>query len=137
MRPLPSPASINDCKFKINTYLRLMIRRLFLGIIVTTGCFLALALTAQNQFDQDCAKLAAQSGGDSERLHQLFKLEWDHAMHENPEMATDVGYPGQNDRWTDESLEAIERRKLELQPPMKVVQSIDRSKLSATDQLNY
>jgi len=32
-------------------------------------------------------------------------------MHEAPEYATQVGYPGQNDRWTDDSLEGIARRK--------------------------
>jgi uncharacterized protein (DUF885 family) len=96
-----------------------------------------LARCAETPFEQNCAQLAARLGNDSERLHDLFKLDWEHAMIESPEFATEVGYPGQNDRWTDQSLEAIERRKQELNPPMKVLQSIDRSKLSAADQLNY
>jgi len=58
-------------------------------------------------------------------------------MRESPEFATIVGYPGQNDRWSDQSVEAIERRRQELQAPIKVVQSIARSKLNVTDQLNY
>src|SRR5438876_2819370 len=47
------------------------------------------------------------------RLRQLLALHWDYSMHEFPETATAVGYPGQNHRWTDVSLEAIARRKRE------------------------
>src|SRR6267378_8629884 len=96
-----------------------------------------LCLSAETAFEQNCAQIASRAGNDSERLHDLFKLDWEHAMVEHPEFATAVGYPGQNDRWTDQSLEAVERRKGELQAPLKVIQSIDRSKLSAADQLNY
>src|SRR5439155_6149399 len=88
-------------------------------------------------FEQDCAKLASRTGNDAGRLWELFKLDWDHTMRENPEFATEVGYPGQNDRWSDVSLEAIERRKRELHAFMKVVQSVDRSKLNPVDQLNF
>jgi uncharacterized protein (DUF885 family) len=58
-------------------------------------------------------------------------------MHDDPEFATDVGYPGQNARWTDESLEAIQRRKRELQGPLKVMESINRDRLEEADKLNY
>ena len=98
---------------------------------------LAQPLPDQSSFERDCAKLAAAKESDAKRLHELFKLHWDHTMLENPEFATAVGYPGQNDRWTDMSLVAIERRKRELQAPLRVVKSINRSKLNAGDQLNY
>src|SRR6267154_4596008 len=92
---------------------------------------------AQTTFEKDCDKLAAAQGNDAQRLRDLFKLEWAHRMQESPEFATEVGYPGQNDRWTDRSLEAIERRKRELQAPRKVIQSIDRAKLGTAEQLDY
>jgi uncharacterized protein (DUF885 family) len=95
------------------------------------------AIAAETPFEQNCAQLAGRLGNDTERLHDLFKLDWEHTMIESPEFATEAGYPGQNDRWADKSLEAIERRKRELAAPMKVIQSIERSKLSAADQLNY
>jgi len=97
----------------------------------------ATARSAETGFEQQCAKLAEQSGDDSRRLSALFTLEWDHSMREHPESATEVGFPGQNDRWTDESLEAIEQRKREVHAPLKVIQSIDRAKLSPAEQLNY
>jgi len=70
-------------------------------------------------------------------LHQLFKLDWDNSLQESPELATEVGFPGLNDRWSDNSLETIERRKRELDAPLKVIASIKRDELSAADQLNY
>jgi uncharacterized protein (DUF885 family) len=67
----------------------------------------------------------------------LFKLEWEKRMHDSPEFATGVGFPGQNDRWTDVSLEGIAQRRRELGAPLQVIRSIDRSSLSAADQLSY
>src|SRR5438876_6565995 len=104
-----------------------------------SGCALTQAprLQAETPFEEACAKLAAHRAHDTDRLHELFKLDWEYTMRESPEFATEVGYPGQNDRWTDHSLEAVERRKRELHAPLNVIQTIDRSKLSPADQLNY
>src|SRR6266550_1960626 len=74
---------------------------------------------------------------DSVRLHQLFAQNWAYTMREYPEFATAVGYPGQNARWTDNSLEAIARRKRELNDPLTALRAIDRARLNVTDQLNY
>ena len=74
---------------------------------------------------------------DSARLGELFRVNWEYLMTEYPEFATYVGYPGQNARWTDNSLEAIERRKRELQEPFSVVKAIRRDRLSPADRLNY
>lgn len=93
--------------------------------------------TEQTGFESDCARLAKSSAADRERLHRLFTLHWDYTMREHPEYATMLGYPGQNDRWTDLSLEAIARRQRELRAPLQVLQSIARTKLSPGDQLNY
>src|SRR6266699_416147 len=81
--------------------------------------------------------ILAQTGSDSVRLHQLFAQRWESPMREFQEFATSVGYPGQNGRWTDNSLEAIARRKRELNDPLNVLRTIDRAKLGPTDQLNY
>jgi uncharacterized protein (DUF885 family) len=105
---------------------------LFLG---WAGCYPLAA--AETLFEKNCAALAADSRPDTERLRELFTLHWDYSMRENPELATEVGYPGQNRRWSDLSLDAIERRKRELQSPSKVIQSIKRAKLSPGDQLSY
>ena len=92
---------------------------------------------SQTPFENACEKLAQDKRGDSERLHSLFKLHWEYSMMEHPELATEVGYPGQNHRWSDISPEAIERRKRELQAPLRVLQSIKRTGLNTADKLNY
>ena len=51
---------------------------------------------------------------DSARLQALFALDWEYTMVDAPELATVVGAPGQDDRWTDYSLAAIRRRRDEL-----------------------
>src|SRR5258708_21334732 len=114
-----------------------MTYRNVLVLLLVSSWSSVLAAKGETSFEQDCAHLAARSGDDPARLHELFKMDWDHTMREDPEFATEVGYPGQNDRWQDQSLEAIERRKNELPAPLKVLASIDRSKLDAADQLNY
>src|SRR5690242_4910277 len=85
------------------------------------------------------ASLAAaqQPAGDSARLHQLFATNWRYRMTSFPEFATAVGYPGQNARWTDNSLQAIERRNHELQDPLAAIRAIDRAQLSPSDRLSY
>ena len=72
-----------------------------------------------------------------ERLHRLFDLQWQYTMEEYPEFATYVGWPGQNHRWTDVSLEAIERRNREMEVPARVLATIDRGALGDADQLHY
>ena len=78
-----------------------------------------------------------RSLGDSARLHQLFALDWEDTNVESPETATVVGYPGQDEWWTDYSLAAIERRKRELPDRRAVLASIDRRRLGPSDQLSF
>jgi uncharacterized protein (DUF885 family) len=84
--------------------------------------------------------LGAEAKADTtehDRLWRFFDSVWQYEMTEYPEFATSVGYPGQNGRWTDVSLPAIERRHQELESQQKSLQGINRASLSADDQLNY
>jgi uncharacterized protein (DUF885 family) len=94
------------------------------------------AARADTSYEQECARLAASREPDAARLNALFKLDWDHGLRESPEFATDVGDPRFNDRWTDNSPGAIERRKRELSAPLKVLESIRPAGLTAADRLN-
>jgi uncharacterized protein (DUF885 family) len=105
--------------------------RLYVPIIL--ACLAAPAAAQQPAI----AALAQSRDADSLRLRRLIALHWDYTMREYPEFATAVGYPGQNARWTDYSADAVARRKRELNEPLAVLQSIDRARLSAVDQLNY
>lgn len=82
--------------------------------------------------------LASATGlTDSARLHQLFDLDWAFSNTEYPEYATYTGYSGQNDRWTDLTVPAINRHRAAVESELTVVRSIDRAKLNAADQLSY
>jgi uncharacterized protein (DUF885 family) len=74
---------------------------------------------------------------DTERLQKLFADDWAWRMREYPEFATNVGYPGQNDRWTDMSLPAIERRKQRARENLTNIKAINRANLNDSGKLNY
>jgi uncharacterized protein (DUF885 family) len=74
---------------------------------------------------------------EAERLQALLDLHWQYTMVEYPEFATYVGHPGQDHRWTDLGLEAVERRRRELDAPAGVLASIDREALGPGDRLNF
>src|SRR6059036_4087619 len=114
------------------------------GSIVITCLFAAALASAQQpasgrSFHDRYAELVANPRhlSDSARLGELFRVNWEYLMTEFPEFATYVGYPGQNARWIDNSLQAIERRKRELEEPLAVVKAIRRDRLSPADRLNY
>jgi uncharacterized protein (DUF885 family) len=90
-------------------------------------------------FRQRYAELTANRRrlSDSARMHELFRVNWEYRMSEFPEFATYVGSPGPHDRWTDNSLAAIERRRRELEEPLAVVKTIRRDRLAPPDRLNY
>lgn len=107
--------------------------------IFLAGAAGAASASPSADFRKQCDKLLTQKGKtkEAQRLHTLFKAHWEYSMREFPESATWRGYPGQNQRWTDYSLVSVARRKDDTQTALKVVQSINRTKLSVADQLNF
>ena len=97
------------------------------------------AATPSAVFTKRCDELIGQKGkvAGAKRLHVLFKANWEYSMTEFPESATWRGHPGQNDRWTDYSLESVGQRKQDTLKALAVIKSIERVKLSAADQLNF
>ncbi len=73
----------------------------------------------------------------SAALHALFAEEWERGLRESPEGASYSGDPRYNDRWTDFSTEAIAARQAADRGALAKLQGIDRSALSAADQLDY
>jgi uncharacterized protein (DUF885 family) len=79
---------------------------------------------------------ASQSGA-AQTLRSFLDADWRRWMEEYPEHATHVGYPGQNDRWIDDSPAGIGRRKRHLADSLARLKAIPRSELPASEQLNY
>jgi len=79
----------------------------------------------------------AQSQDAAATLHKLFADEWERGLVESPENATANGDSRFNDRWTDYSLAAIEKRQSEDRAALAKLHAIDRKALTPADQLNY
>jgi uncharacterized protein (DUF885 family) len=95
--------------------------------ILTLIVFTASAVLAQTLSSSDVAK----------RLHALFDEDWQWGLEQFPETATQLGDNRYNDRVTDDSIEAIERRKTHEREMLDRIQKIDRSMLNGQDVLSY
>ncbi len=111
--------------------------------MVMRGLWLVLLAAASlplnaADFQERFTELAADKSLSAEaKLHQLFDLDWELGLHNYPEFATYLGIEGSDDRWTDQSWEAIQKRQAEQQWPLAVIKTINRSELTPADQLNY
>ncbi|MES2670112.1 MAG: DUF885 domain-containing protein [Pseudomonadota bacterium] len=79
----------------------------------------------------------AQQLDEGKRLHAFFAEEWERGLRENPESASFEGDKRFNDRWSDNSLEAIAASEAADREALAKLKRFDRSKLSPADQLNY
>jgi uncharacterized protein (DUF885 family) len=73
----------------------------------------------------------------SRRLHRFFDEQWEWLLREFPTFATYVGDRRYNDRWPDESLEAVARRRVHAREALAEIEAIDRASLEEADRLNY
>ena len=110
--------------------------------IIATLIILAVSMKAETPSESFLKRLGGVLGQkgkttEAKRLQAVFKADWEYAMQEFPESATWRGYPGQDHRWTDYSPASIAQRKVNTAKAIIVMDSIDRAKLSAADQLNY
>jgi uncharacterized protein (DUF885 family) len=82
-----------------------------------------------------------KQGGPQQDAAQKFRKfldeDWKLWMEQYPEMATSVGYPGQNARWTDDSPAGIDARKRHLNDSLAALKKISRDTLPAGEQLSY
>lgn len=79
--------------------------------------------------------LAPAPESESVRLKRLFEEHWATQLRESPEFATYVGYP--NDRWSDVSPESIARAFKMVREELSALSAIDRSRLTAPEQVDY
>lgn len=83
------------------------------------------------------SSVMAQDAVTTRALHDLFAREWDYDLRESPTRASQLGDRRWNDRWTDMSLNAIQRRHDHDRQVLAELEKIDRAKLSRAEQLNY
>ena len=73
----------------------------------------------------------------SKQLNDLYAAEWESTLREAPTFASHLGDLRYNDRWTDVSLAAIERRHKHQEDVLARLKAVDPSKLPPADRLNY
>ena len=82
--------------------------------------------------------LAFSSPDDEARKFRAYlDSDWKRWMEEYPEVATGVGFPGQDARWTDDSPAGIERRKKHLAESIAQLKQIRRDALPENEKLNF
>jgi uncharacterized protein (DUF885 family) len=84
--------------------------------------------------------VSGQVAGQTEaarKFRAYLEADWKRWMEEYPELATGVGYPGQNRRWADDSPSGIEKRKKHLGESLATLKSIAREALPESERLNY
>ncbi|HUL72876.1 MAG TPA: DUF885 domain-containing protein [Vicinamibacterales bacterium] len=96
-----------------------LVGSLVLGLFLMTSC------------------VAQAPSGPNPSFHAQLDEDWKYWMTQYPEMATTVGYPGQNAKWTDYSDGAIAARAEYLRRSLDRLKATARASLDAGDQLNY
>jgi len=114
-----------------------MIRLLATLTIAIASATLAAPLmvyaAAKNSEEPDAGAQTAAA----QRLRAFLEADWQRWMQEYPEIATHVGYPGLDDRWTDDSPAGIERHKRHLADSLATLRAIPRNDLPPSEQLNF
>ncbi len=80
---------------------------------------------------------AQDKTGATKQLYDLFDAEWEAGLKESPTFASFLGDKRYNDRWTDSSIAAIERRNQHRIETLTALKKINRNELSVSDRLNY
>jgi uncharacterized protein (DUF885 family) len=83
------------------------------------------------------APAASAASGESERLHRLLDLAWEEKLRQNPEFATYIGFPGENDRWPDSSAAGLEAKRARTRAQLQELLAIDRNRLPPDEQVDF
>ena len=70
-------------------------------------------------------------------LHDIFDRAWAHTMDEYPEAATMTGWRTGHDRWTDQSVDAVERRRREAGQFLEEARQVDPAGLDEVDRRSH
>lgn len=110
-------------------------RSLFPALVLSVSA-LSVSAKAATSICKELEKAIA-SGSATQKFTRYLETQWKMDLIEHPEFATYMGFPGQNDRWTDMSLEAIARRDKELDCELALLKKIPRKGLKDADRISY
>src|SRR6478672_3825056 len=101
-----------------------------LPIVLLASCCALVSLPT-------AAAAAAASTPESDRLHRLLDLAWDDKVRQRPEFATYIGFPGENDRWSDNSAAGLEAKRARTRAQLKELLAVDPGRLPPAEQLDF
>jgi uncharacterized protein (DUF885 family) len=81
--------------------------------------------------------VATKTASPAAALQQLFEASWEQELRDDPLTATYLGDTRFNDRWTDMSLSALERRHARDIATLQRLRALPRTALPPEEQLNY
>ncbi|GAB3333015.1 DUF885 domain-containing protein [Marilutibacter aestuarii] len=110
-----------------------MSRSLILGLAIAAG----LAGLPSPAHAAPSGQAATVRDPAVEALHALYAAEWERGLRDSPESASYNGDARYNDRWTDESLEAIAAREAHDREVLARLRQFDRGALDEAERLNY
>jgi uncharacterized protein (DUF885 family) len=111
------------------------------GLALAFTCNVSLA-DYRDEIAALVERVAELTGGDAglsdaDRFAELVQIGYDYSMLNFPEFATFLGDPRGQDRWSDQSEAAVQRRRAEQKQYLEALGSIDRGQLGAADRVNY
>jgi uncharacterized protein (DUF885 family) len=113
-------------------------RMLAMAAITLGSALLILPLGIFGHKSPERANGAGDTSGEQARKFRAYlDADWKRWMEEYPDVATQVGYPGQNNRWTDDSPPGIERRKKHLAESIAELKGIHPDTLPDGEKLNF
>lgn len=112
---------------------------LLFAIVAATRSLLAEVPADLRQLASQIEKfpLTKEKETESKRLARFFEMYWAAGMREAPAFATYIGYPGLGDRLPDFSDERRELSRRLVHLELAALSSIDESRLTAAEQLDY
>jgi uncharacterized protein (DUF885 family) len=109
-------------------------RMLFMLALGIGGGLVVIPLIVAARSSQDAGSAQSEA---LRKFRAYLDEDWKRWMTEYPEMATEVGFAGQNRRWSDDSAEGIEQRRKHLHESLATLKKISRDALPAEEKLNY
>ena len=74
---------------------------------------------------------------ETEAFHAFLREDWKRWLVEYPELSTSFGFPGFDDRWTDDSPTGIEQRRRHLRDAHAALRDLDATGLSGRERISF
>jgi uncharacterized protein (DUF885 family) len=108
-----------------------------MSVIATLGACSALLILPLLAVAQSSANDTASQLEAGKKFRAFLAEDWKRWMEQYPELATSVGFPGQNRRWIDDSAEGLAARTKHLRESVATLKSFSRDALPVSERLNY